>query len=152
MRKRSSTLTSVAIAGVWAAAGIGHVVAAAAPATPIRMKKLRRETLPRTPSSLVVSLGIVASLDRVCLLLTSLIRVGSCGVSSFDHLVGAQHYRWGYGKPERRGGLAVHDHLELGRQLHREIVRLLAAQNAIYRGGGLTIDVYEVGSIGEQTA
>jgi hypothetical protein len=35
------------------------------------MKKLRRETLPRTPSLLVVSLGIVASLDGVCLLLTS---------------------------------------------------------------------------------
>src|ERR1700757_166527 len=77
MRKRSSTLTSVAIAGVWAAAGTGPVVAAAAPATPICLKKLRRETLLRTPSSLLVPLGIVTSLDRVCLLLTSLIRVGS---------------------------------------------------------------------------
>jgi hypothetical protein len=63
MRKRSSALTSVAIAGVWAAAGTGPVgIAATAPATPIRSKKLRRETLPRAPSSLSVSLGIVASL------------------------------------------------------------------------------------------
>ena len=50
------------------------------------------------------------------------------------------------------GGLAVHDHLELGRKLHREIARLLAAQDAIDIGGGTTIVVYRVGSVGEQTA
>ena len=33
-----------------------------------------------------------------------------------DHLFGAQHYRWGYGKTKSLGGLAVHDHLELGRK------------------------------------
>ena len=27
-----------------------------------------------------------------------------------DHLIGAQQNRWGYGKAERRGGIAVHDH------------------------------------------
>ena len=43
-----------------------------------------------------------------------------------DHLVGAQPNRWGYGKAERVGGLAVHDHLKLWRKLHREIARLLA--------------------------
>ena len=52
-----------------------------------------------------------------------------------DHLVGAQQNRWGYLKTERRGGLAVHDHLELGRELHRKIARLLAAQDAIHVGG-----------------
>jgi hypothetical protein len=31
---------------------------------------------------------------------------------SFDHLVGAQSNRWGYGKTERLGCLEVHDHLE----------------------------------------
>src|SRR5215471_16260208 len=67
-----------------------------------------------------------------------------------DHLVGAQQNRWGYSKNERVGGLAVHDHLELGRELHREIARLLAAQNAIDIGGGA--DVYRVDSVGEQTA
>src|SRR6516162_8989440 len=70
----------------------------------------------------------------------------------FDHLGGAQHYRWGYGKTERLGGLEVDDHLELGRKLHREIARLLAAQDAIHIGGGTTIEVYLVGSVGEQTA
>ena len=47
--------------------------------------------------------------------------------SLFDHLVSAQHDRWGYSKTERLGGLEVHDHLELGRKLHREIARLFAA-------------------------
>ena len=62
----------------------------------------------------------------------------------FNHLVRAQHYRWGYSKAERLGGPAVHDHLELGRQLHREIARLFAAQDAIHIGGGATPDVYPV--------
>src|SRR6516164_8762293 len=70
----------------------------------------------------------------------------------FDHLVGAQQYRWGYGKTERRGGLAVHDHLVFHRKLHREIARLRAAQNAIDISGGATPAVYLVGSVGEQTA
>ena len=38
-------------------------------------------------------------------------------------------------KTERRGGLAVHDHLKLGQELHRKIARLLAAQDAIHIGG-----------------
>src|SRR6516164_10039372 len=70
----------------------------------------------------------------------------------FDDLVGAQHDRRGYGKAERRGGLAVYDHLELGRKLHREIAGLLAAQNAIDIGGGTTKRVYPVGSVVKQTA
>ena len=49
----------------------------------------------------------------------------------FDDLGGAQHDRWGYGKAERLSGLEVHDHLKLGRELHREIARLPAAQDAI---------------------
>jgi hypothetical protein len=58
----------------------------------------------------------------------------------------------GYGKAERRGGLAVHDHLEPGRELHREITRLLAAQDAIDISGGATIGVYRVDSVREQAA
>src|SRR5215470_14457679 len=50
------------------------------------------------------------------------------------------------------GGLAVHGHLELGRKLHREIARLLAAQDAIDIGGRASPDVYEVDSVGEQAA
>jgi hypothetical protein len=71
---------------------------------------------------------------------------------SFDYLVGAQHYRRRYGKAERGGGLAVHGHFELGRELHREIARLLAAQDAIDISGGATPVVFLVDSLGEQTA
>ena len=53
---------------------------------------------------------------------------------------------------ERRGGLAVYGHLKLGRELHREIARLRAAQNAIDIRGGATEVVYRVDSVGKQTA
>ena len=70
----------------------------------------------------------------------------------FDHLGGAQHNRWGYGKTERLGGLEVEDHLEFCRKLHREIARLLAAQNAIDISGGATVGVYLIDSVGDQAA
>src|SRR6516165_1623811 len=70
----------------------------------------------------------------------------------FDHLGGAQQNPWGYGKAKRLGRLEVHDHLELGRKLHRKIAWLRAAQNAIDIGGGATKGVYLVGSVGEQAA
>ena len=70
----------------------------------------------------------------------------------FDHLVSAQQYRWGYGKTERCGGLADHDHLKFCRELHREIARLLATLNAIHIGCSTTPGVYLVDSVGEQTA
>ena len=64
----------------------------------------------------------------------------------FDHLVSAQQDRLRHRKTERLGGLDVHDHLVFRRKLHREIARLLAAQNAINISGGATIAVYQVGS------
>src|SRR6516165_1082901 len=67
--------------------------------------------------------------------------------SLFDHLIGAQHDRWGYGKAKRLGGLAVHDHLVFGRQLNRKITRLLAAQNAINISGGTTKGIFPVVSV-----
>ena len=70
----------------------------------------------------------------------------------FDLFVGAKQYRWGYGKTERLGGPEVHGHLKFGRKLHREIARLLTAQDAIDIGGGTTKVVYQVGRVGEQTA
>ena len=68
-------------------------------------------------------------------------RKKSCAINRhnqqlFDDLGGAKQYRWGYGKAERLGGLEIYDHLEFCRKLHREIARLLAAQNAIDIGGG----------------
>src|SRR6516162_6901551 len=74
------------------------------------------------------------------------------GGASLDHLIGAQPNRWGYGKAERLGGLEVQDHLEFCRQLHREIARLRAAQNAIDISGGATPSVYPINSVGKQTA
>jgi hypothetical protein len=68
----------------------------------------------------------------------------------FDLLVGAQQNRWGHGKTERLGGLEVHDHFEFCRKLHREIARLLAAQDAIDIGGGATPVVYPVVSVGSK--
>jgi hypothetical protein len=53
---------------------------------------------------------------------------------------------------ERLGGLEVQDHLVFRRKLHREIARLLAAQDAIHVRGGATRNVCLVGSIGEQAA
>src|SRR6516162_9840799 len=53
-----------------------------------------------------------------------------------DHLVCAHQNRQWYRKAKRLGGREVHDHLEFGRKLHRQIARLLAAQNAIDIGGG----------------
>src|SRR5262252_9403158 len=39
---------------------------------------------------------------------------GYIGLRLFHSMTSSaqQHYRWGYGKTERHGGLAVHDHLE----------------------------------------
>jgi hypothetical protein len=70
----------------------------------------------------------------------------------FDLLISAKQYRWRYGKAERRGGLAVHDHLEFCRKLHRKIARPLAAQDAIHIGSGTTVAFYLVDSVGEQAA
>ena len=49
------------------------------------------------------------------------------GAAGATRLIGTKQNRWGYGKTERLGGLEVHDHLELGRKLHREIARLRVA-------------------------
>ena len=64
--------------------------------------------------------------------------VNSARACLFDDLVSAQQYQWGYRKAKRLGGLAVHDHLELVRKLHRKIARLRTAQDAIHIGGGTT--------------
>src|SRR5262249_2956501 len=63
-----------------------------------------------------------------------------------------QQYRPRYGKPERLGGLEVQDRLEFCRQLHWEIARLLAAQDAIDIGGGATKGLAQVDFVGEQAA
>ena len=42
--------------------------------------------------------------------------VNSARACLFDDLISAQQNRWGYGKAEGRGGLAVHDHLKFCRR------------------------------------
>ena len=69
------------------------------------------------------------------------------GACLFDHLVGAQQNRREYGKTERLGSLEAHDHLELARELHREVARLRAAQNAIDISGAATPGVASKRSI-----
>src|SRR6516162_1440720 len=75
-----------------------------------------------------------------------------CGISvagSFDLLVAAQQNRWRHRKTERLGSPKVQDHLELGRELHRKIARLIAAQDAIDISGGAAKAVYHAVSVGE---
>jgi hypothetical protein len=71
------------------------------------------------------------------------------GGASLDDLVGAQQNRWGYRKTERRGGLAVHEHLELGRKLNGKLRWLRAAQDAIDISGRATKEVYPVDAVGD---
>ena len=52
-------------------------------------------------------------------------------------------------KTERLGSPKVQDHLELGRELHRKIARLIAAQDAIDISGGAAKAVYHAVSVGE---
>jgi len=68
------------------------------------------ECVPRRPER---RFGLVEAIGHAA------VRAGRRRGLLIDDLIRAQHYRWGYGKTERRGGLAVHAHLELGRQLHR---------------------------------
>src|SRR5262249_928376 len=70
----------------------------------------------------------------------------------FDLLIRAKQNGWRYGKAKPVGGFEVHDNLKFCGKLHREIARLLAAENAIHIGGGTTNGIYQVGSVGKQTA
>ena len=48
----------------------------------------------------------------------------------FDHLVGGGEERWRKGDAEGSGGLQIDHHVKLGRRLHRQVGRLLAAEDA----------------------
>src|ERR1044072_2311538 len=69
--------------------------------------------------------------DRSTTYLVSCIRVRSAHGNSFDHLVSAREQRCRHFEAERLRGLEIHYKFELRRRLHREVGRLLAAENAI---------------------
>ena len=76
---------------------------------PVRVQAVR--TLPRPPER---RLGLVETIGHAAVWAVR-------RRALLDHLVRAQQNRRGYGKTERLGGPPVHDHLKLGRKLHREV-------------------------------
>ena len=70
----------------------------------------------------------------------------------FDHCIGKRKQVRRHLEPHRLGGLEVKDQFELRRQLHRQIARLFASQNAIYIGRGAAEEVDYIRPIGCQSA
>ena len=101
--------------------------------------KTHREAEPADPWPLPGKAAVVPDISGRLLMTRCCRRRSNCSALRdflLDDLVGAQQNRLRHRKSKRLGGLEVHDHLELGRKLHREIARLLAAQDAIHIGGG----------------
>src|SRR5262249_48793152 len=61
----------------------------------------------------------------------SSILVGSAHGNSFDHLVGANQERFWQRKANRLGSFEIHDQLELGWPLDRQLARVCARENSI---------------------
>src|SRR5215831_7689142 len=70
---------------------------------------------------------------------------------SFNHLVSDAEQRGRECNAERLGGYQVHDQIEFGRLLDRDITRLRAAKNLIDIVAGTPEKGRAVGSIGHQT-
>src|SRR5271166_659736 len=70
--------------------------------------------------------------------------------SLFDHFVGTGKQRQRHGEAERLGGLEIDGKLELGRQLDRQVGGSGALEDAIDIGWYSPIEIYGVGSVGNQ--
>src|SRR5262245_41125335 len=71
---------------------------------------------------------------------------------SLDHLVGEDEQLVWHGHAKRLGSLLVDDQLKFGRQLHRQVGRLLAAENAVNVFRGTAKYVRIIDSVGYQPA
>src|SRR5437588_771956 len=69
-----------------------------------------------------------------------------------DNLVGVEQERLGNGKAERLRRLEIHDQLELARELHRQVTRLGAFEDAVHIGGALAVEVGQINPVGNETA
>src|SRR6516164_2907721 len=72
--------------------------------------------------------------------------------TSLDHLVSAQQERLWDRQAEPLGGREIDDKFESGRLLDRNIAGLRTAQNLVDQLGGAPEQVWEVWSVGHQTA
>jgi hypothetical protein len=70
----------------------------------------------------------------------------------FDHLVGEREELGRKLDAERLRGLEIDHQLELGRLLHRQLVRLGALEHLARHDAGLAHDVGDVGAVAQQTA
>ena len=70
----------------------------------------------------------------------------------FDHLVSSSKNCGRYGEAERLRGLQIDDHQVFRRQLHRKLRRLCATENVIDVARTAVKYIFEVSSVGEQTA
>src|SRR6516225_610404 len=90
--------------------------------------------------------------DRSTAYLVSCIRVCSAHGNSLDHLVGTSEQRRWHFAAERFRGFEVDHRLVFGRRLHWQVGRLLALKDSIDVASGASELVYEIRSIGDQTA
>src|SRR5215470_17473199 len=87
-------------------------------------------------------------LDRTC---TGRI-APACLAHSLDHLVGAHEQGRSDGEPKGFGSCKVENEFDLGRELYRQIGRLLALQNSVHVVGGSAIVLTQIDAIADQAA
>jgi hypothetical protein len=82
----------------------------------------------------------------------SSIRVHTAHGNSFDHLVGERQQFIRHVEAERFRRPEVYDHLELGRQQHRQVGRLVTPKDATGIAASQAIHLGQVRPIGDEAA